>query len=134
MNARLQELGLKDTLIAPDGTLDTTAGDMALLMEAIARYGAVSEQASEEMLALLASQVINDRLPALLPEGTRIAHKVGNWTQSTHDAGIVFSPNATYVIVVLTDYDFGEEGAEVIAQVSRVVYDYYNGPKDRPGN
>ena len=79
------------------------------------------------MLALLASQAINDRLPALLPEGTQVAHKTANWSNATHDAGIVFSPGATYVIVVLTDFGFQDDGAKPVAQLSRAVYDYYNG-------
>ena len=43
------------------------------------------------------------------------------------DFDIVFSPNATYVIVVLTDFGFSDDGAGRIARLSRAVYDYYNG-------
>ncbi len=126
VNATLRSFGLSTSAIPADESLPTNAGDMALLLEAIARRQAVSEQASEEMLALLASQTVNDRLPALLPPGTRVAHKTGNWENANHDAGIVFSPGATYVIVVLTDYGFGGDVSSRIARLSRAVYDYYN--------
>ena len=108
--------------------LPTTAADMALVLEAIARRQVVSGAASDEMLDLLSTTYFADRLVALLPEGTRVAHKTGNSQNATHDAGIVYSPAATYVIVVMTDFGFGDDGATPIARLSRAVYDYYNGP------
>ena len=126
VNETLRNIGLITAAIPADGSLPASAADMALLLEGIARGQAVSQQASEEMVALLATQTINDRLPALLPPGTTVAHKTGNWANANHDAGIVFSPGATYVIVVLTDYGFGGDVSSRIARLSRAVYDYYN--------
>lgn len=126
VNATLRRLGLEISSVPADGSLPTNAGDMALLLEAIARGDVVNEAARDEMLELLASESIADRLPSLLPEGTRVAHKTGNWQNATHDAGIVFSPQATYIIVVLTDLGYQDDGATRIAKVSRAVYDYYN--------
>ncbi len=126
VNQALRDLGLAYSGLVRGGDLLTTAGGTATLVEAIARARAVSSGASEEMIALLESDVINDRLPALLPPGTRVAHKTGNWDNATHDAGIVFSPGATYVIVVLTDYGYTVDGASRIARLSKAVYDHYN--------
>jgi beta-lactamase class A len=122
----LRGMGLQVSTFAGGGSLPVNANDMALLLEAIARRQALSQAASDEMLALLSSETYNDRLPALLPSGTQVAHKTGNWESATHDAGIVFSPRATYVIVVLSDFGFGDDGAGPIARLSRAVYDYYN--------
>ncbi|MEX1254978.1 MAG: serine hydrolase [Dehalococcoidia bacterium] len=122
----LRGMGLQVSTFAGGGSLPLNASDTALLLEAIARRQALSPAASDEMLALLASETYNDRLPALLPAGTRVAHKTGDWENATHDAGIVFSPRATYVIVVLSDFGFSDDGATPIARVSRAVYDYYN--------
>ena len=88
--AHLDEIGMVVTGIEPDGSLPTTAADMALLLEALARRQVVGEAASEEMLRLLLSESIDDRLPALLPDEALVAHKTGNWDEATHDAGIVF--------------------------------------------
>jgi len=126
VNVALRGLGLRGSRFGSDGSLPTTAQDMALLLEAVARGRALDEGASQAMVLYLGSEVVDNRLPALLPEGTRIAHKTGSWENATHDAGVVFSPDATYLIVVLTDYGFVTEGTELIARLSKAVYDYYN--------
>ena len=121
----LRELGLRSTRVN-DPTLPVTAADLARLLDRIACGAAVDEQASREMIGLLARQRVRDRLPALLPEGTVVAHKTGNWTDATHDAGIVFSPRATYVIVVLSETAWRPEP---IARLSAAVYEYSIRPR-----
>jgi len=123
VNAGMAALGLTDTRLLEDD-LPTTAQDMALLMEMIARGQAVDRAASQEMVDLMSLESLNDRLPALLPEGTLVAHKTANWSDATHDAGIVYSPEAVYVIAVLSDKEYE---AKPIAELSRVVYEHYNG-------
>ncbi len=127
INRALRNLGLELSGFYTVGTLPTTAAETAHLLEAIYEGAAVDDEASGEMLALLKTESIDDRIPALLPPGTVVAHKTGNWEDATHDAGIVFSPQATYLIVVLTDYGYSDGGAAPIAELSRAVYGYYNG-------
>jgi beta-lactamase class A len=127
VNASLRGLGLRSTGFI-NGSQPVDALDMAWLLEALYRGRVVSREASDEMILYLASERINDRIPALLPDGTRVAHKTGNWDVATHDVGIVYSRDATYVIVVLTDYGYVSTGAEVISRLSRAAYDYYNPP------
>jgi len=126
VNASLAALGLTDSGLFED-ELPTTAADMALILEAIARGQPLDAGASQAMLDLLASETLADRLPALLPEGTRVAHKTANWTNATHDAGIVYSPAASYVIAVLSDRGYDDYPGDAMAQVSKTVYEYYSG-------
>jgi len=91
INAAMAALGLEETRLTEDGSLPATAGDMARLIEAIARGSAVSDTASKDMTALMETEEIDDRIPRHLPEGTRVAHKTGNWEDATHDAGIVLA-------------------------------------------
>jgi beta-lactamase class A len=49
-----------------------------------------------------------DRLPGSLPEGTRVAHKIGSWETTFSDAGIVFPEGASgaeegYYVVVFSE-------------------------------
>jgi beta-lactamase class A len=75
------------------------------------------------MLDLMLAQKVRDRLPALLPPGAGVANKTGNLPEVTHDVGIVYAPQPTYIIAVLSDRG-GE--SEPIAVLSRAIYDYFN--------
>jgi beta-lactamase class A len=81
------------------------------------------------MVALLSRQKVNDRLPARLPRGTRVAHKTGNWDNATHDVGIVYAPSGPYVLAVLSDLPWV---ANPIAELSRLVYDAFEGAATAP--
>ncbi len=99
---------------------------MTLLLQELVNGKVVSPKASEEMLALLAAQQISDRLPAWLPEGTRVAHKTGNLEGLVHDVGVVYAPTGPVVVVVLTE-GLGEDQAnEFIAKVGRLTYEAFS--------
>ncbi|MGQ9573347.1 MAG: serine hydrolase [Chloroflexota bacterium] len=121
INADMASLGLKHTTVS-SREFTTSARDMALLLELMARGQLVSPEASGEMVHLLTQQTVRDRIPALLPSDTQIANKTGNWLDATHDVAIVYSPGATYVIAVLSDRSWE---SEPIAQISLAVYNYF---------
>jgi beta-lactamase class A len=118
----LQGLGLTESAFRHENVI-STAADMALFLEMAVLGAAVSREASGEMLDLMLAQKVRDRLPALLPPGAGVANKTGNLPEVTHDVGIVYDPQPTYVIAVLSERG-GE--AEPIAMLSRAVYDYFN--------
>jgi len=118
----LQALGLTESAFRPEN-VTSTAADMARFLEMVVLQAAVSREASREMLDLMLAQQVRDRLPALLPPDTEVANKTGNLPEVTHDVGVVYSPQPTYVIAVLSD----ESGdAQFIALLSRAIYDYFN--------
>ncbi len=101
----------------------TTAADIAVLFERLVQGQVVSPETSAEMLDLLAQQEINDRLPALLPTGTRVAHKTGDLDYSIHDAGVIYGPNGPVVVTVLSDdVENREAVVDFIQQVARLAY------------
>lgn len=110
INATLTALGLTDTRIntaLPDDeqTADyntTSARDMATLLLGLARGEIVGPAASRQMLDVLGRQQINDRLPAGLPAGTKIAHKTGDLPGVAHDVGVIDAPMGPRIVVVLT--------------------------------
>lgn len=64
-------------------------------------------------------------IPAGLPSGTRVAHKVGfNTAYATHnDVGIVFGKE-DYVLCVMTETGSAENAKTYIAEISRMIGDY----------
>ena len=101
----------------------TTARALLVLFEKLPRGGAVSPSADAEMVAVLKRQTFNDAIPAGLPAGTVVAHKTGNITRITHDAGIVYGPKP-YVLVVLERGLQDQNAAKaLIANISRTVWE-----------
>lgn len=102
----------------------TTARDLGVLLWAIAQGQAASPAACREMIAVLQRQRFNDGIPALLPRGTRVAHKTGEITGINHDAGIVYPRRGTpYVLVVLTrGIEDQKTSSRLIADLSLMVY------------
>lgn len=100
----------------------TTAGDMAVLLRAIARPDGVSKDSRQAMLELLLQEGIRDGLVAGIPAGTSVAHKTGA-LGATHDVGLVWGPKGPYIIAVLSDTP-GDWAT--VSGLSRLVYDYFN--------
>jgi len=137
INARMQALGLTGTFLgrrfydfeARSRGLEnvTTPADMAALLTRLERRELVSPAASEAMLAILLRQQQSSKIPALLPEGTHIAHKTGTITGASHDAGIIYSPAGPLVLSVFTK-DLPEPDAEaIIRRIARAIYDGWGG-------
>jgi beta-lactamase class A len=104
----------------------TDVTDMVSYFEKLYNKQLVSEDASNQMMALLRQQQINDRIPKYLPDGTVVAHKTGELDGVKHDAGIVFSPKGDYIIVLLSDTNDLTHAAEVEANISKAVWEYFD--------
>ena len=122
VNARIAADGFTRTSIGA-ATAFTSASDVAQALDRVANGTAVDAAASQRMLELLSGQQHNDHIPAPLPAGVRVAHKTGELPGLRHDAGIVFAPSGTYVLVAMVDDAPSESDARgTIIDVSRAVY------------
>jgi len=132
----------------PDVYNQTTTEDLGMLLDDIyqcaqtgggtfsaAFNGDISQSECQLMITYLAQNKIAVLLQAGLPDGTNFSHKHGWITEADGlihtmlDAGIVFSPNNDYVIVVAmyqpTQLIF--DVANLLqAQISSAVYNYFN--------
>ena len=104
-----------------------TASAAFTLLERIYRNTAVSPQASEEMKKILYAQQINDRIPKYLPTNVRVGHKTGELDRYRHDVGIVLGKKSHYIFIFLTDADKPGETSEVIATLSKRIFDALEG-------
>ncbi|HYM16294.1 MAG TPA: serine hydrolase [Dehalococcoidia bacterium] len=127
VNDAMTALGLQHTRLTEDQSLPGTAADFGRLLEAIARGQAVDREASQAMADLLATETINDRIPRELPPGTLVAHKTGNWTDATHDAGIVYGERSAYVMVLMSDIGPDGDAGSVEADIAKIAWDYFEG-------
>lgn len=104
----------------------TTAYNLMLVFEQIAKRKLVSKKACKEMIKILLDQQFNTIIPAQLPANVKVAHKTGSITGIHHDSGIVFLPDGRkYVLVLLSKFEGAEEGpTTTMASVSKIIYDY----------
>ncbi len=103
----------------------TSNRDIALLFEKMYKEEITNAASTQEVLAFFKDTDFEDRLPALLPKTTTVYHKIGNEIAVLHDAGIVTDGTTTYYIGVFTsDITDDEESKKIIAEISKLVYDY----------
>lgn len=104
----------------------TTAYDLMLIFEQIAKGKVVSRKACREMINILLDQRFNDIIPAKLPADVKVAHKTGWITGLHHDAGIIFLPDGRKYILVLLSKNLEDEkaGVKAMATVSEMIYQY----------
>ena len=126
----------------PDPAMQTTAEDMATLLAMLYYCAEGNGGALRAMFAADLTQgkcqaiidvMTRNRIGSLIEEGVPpdvpVAHRHG-WINDTHgDAGIVYSPNGAYVIVVFMykpDWLEWEISSPLIAELSRATYNYFN--------
>ena len=117
--------GVEDTKAYERGLNNTTtAYDLLLLYEKLARREVVHPRASDEMIGTLLDQTDRSIIPARLPASVKVAHKTGNITGVHHDSGIVYLPDGKKYVLVLLSKNLGDfdRGTEAMAKVSELVY------------
>lgn len=109
--------------------------DMGRLLEMIARGGAVSPQASEQMLNIMRGQIYRSRLPRYV-SGFDLPHKTGDFVPYiANDVGLLINGQHKIVICVFTDKQdltegmptalIGEAIENAIGRIGEQVADYY---------
>jgi beta-lactamase class A len=104
----------------------TTAYDLMIIFEKLAKGKAVSKKASQMMINILFDQKFNTIIPAQLPKEVKVAHKTGFITGIHHDSGIVFLADGRKYVLVLLSKNIEEEDKAVraMANVSGMIYQY----------
>jgi beta-lactamase class A len=81
------------------------------MLEKVADPSYTSPELSAEMLDMMTGTSFEDRLPELLPEDARVAHKIGSYGDTFSDAGLVFPEGSSevseayYIVVIAGDAD-----------------------------
>ncbi len=103
----------------------TTASDLARLWvdEASGRAGGTAAQ--QWLYPLLTHTAYEAGIPAGTPSGTNVVHKIGVLEGEVNDAALVTNgPRGAYVLAVMTDGPGGSGGWELVAAISRAVWEF----------
>lgn len=106
--------------------------DMAVYMKKVYDFQQTNKVLGDELVGYLENTVFNDRIPKLLPNDVKVAHKIGNYSGGTwgtviNDVGIIYAENP-YIISVMSKGINEPDGNDVIANISKKVYDFMVNP------
>lgn len=127
-----QELGMSSTKLTGNDVV-TSASDISLYFKKLYQGQIKSLAISAEIKDILSLGNINDRIPAKLPKEVRVVHKTGELPGVRHDGGIVYASAGSgeaspYIIVLMSKgLQYEDKGVEVLANISKDVYDYFVG-------
>lgn len=104
----------------------TTANDLMIIMESIAKGTAGSTEDCKQMIDILKDQHFNDMIPKYFSKTIEVAHKTGSITGVHHDSGIVYLPDGrSFVLVILSKElkDFDKE-TDAMAKLAKETLDF----------
>lgn len=84
---------------------------------------------SELCLSILSQTNYNTQLPASIPSGIRISHKIGeyhlpNGEDGFNDCGIIYYPHKPYILCVMSKNTTQKEADMAISELSKSTYEY----------
>lgn len=100
----------------------TTASDLATLWAAEAGGQAGGAPAQAWLFPLLTHTKYEAGIPAGVPSGTTVVHKVGFVDDAVDDAGVVTRGDTRYVLAITTDGLGGDAGWALVARISAIVW------------
>ncbi|WP_424236866.1 serine hydrolase [Bhargavaea ginsengi] len=105
-------------------TPDTMTG----LLVKLAEGAFINPAVSEAVLDILYRQQLNDRIPARLPSGTRVAHKTGTIASAVNDSGMIELPGGKGQLII-SIFSAGNEttqsGEAMIARIAEIAYQHF---------
>ena len=104
----------------------TTARGLVQLFRALRDPRFFRETSRKQMHEIFLAQEFNTMIPALLPSTTEVAHKTGEISTCTHDAGLVLLPGRRpYAVAILTEHAPDAPAPQkTVARVSRAIYEF----------
>lgn len=113
------EWGMKETSL--ENNL-TSAADIALFFRKLYGGELLNDNNRKEFLEGLTKTAFEIRIPQGVPEGIRVAHKIGNEIGVIADAGIVFVPDSPLLLVFLSKNVSSEGGEKMIVDLTQKIY------------
>lgn len=114
------------------GLGSTTSHDMVELLAKLHAGQIVSPEACKAMLEHLEACEDTTKFPALLPKGTKLAHKTGSVDKIRTAAGIIESASGPVALCVLTEnnrdtsWSDGNAGNRLCAEIAKATFDHFS--------
>jgi beta-lactamase class A len=103
----------------------TTTNDLARLWVDEASGKAGGKGAQQYLYPILTRTSFEQGIPAGVPSGTTVVHKIGILGGQVNDAALVQKgPRGAYVLTIATTGRGGDAGWKVLAEISRAVWQY----------
>lgn len=126
MRQVVADVGFRGSDLSDTYNFQSTPEDFNLFFSRLADNKLLGPKYDAEMRDLLLRTTENDRIPRLLPPGTRVAHKPGKISGVTNDTGLVYLPDGQRVAISVMTRKANPQGArEFISQLSLAAYNYY---------
>ncbi len=112
-----------------DHVNQTSAADVAQLLERIYRRTFGTRAACEEAEELMLSQSTRIKIPAGLPDGIQVGNKTGETNDTENDAAVIYTPSGDYILTILSTGWPDKNAAQLhFRDLSAVVYSYFTDP------
>ena len=123
LNKYAQAHGAKQSAFYVPNT--TTTSDLARLWVDEATEHAGGKPAQQYLYPILTHTAYEAGIPAGVPTGTIVVHKIGILDDEVNDAALVQKgPRGAYVLTICTQGPGGDAGWKVLANISRAVWQF----------
>src|SRR5215471_2299412 len=103
----------------------TTTSDLARLWMDEASQRAGGKAAQQHLYPILTHTSYEDGIPAGVPSGTTVVHKIGVLDTVVNDAALVpRGPHGAYVLTICTQGQGGDAGWKLLADISHTVWQF----------
>lgn len=105
--------------------------DLACFLQMLGQGQLLDRKWTSWCMGVLSRARFNNRIPRLLPRGTRVYHKTGSIVGVVNDAGIIRLPGGEHLVVAVLVQDIragaDEAASAAIARIARMAWDCWAG-------
>jgi beta-lactamase class A len=110
-----------------DNRIRITARQFSTFMKALVNSSYLSQENSEFALSLLAQTEFKAGFVKGLPEGTKVAHKFGEWDDQKqfelHESGIIYVKNRPFLLTIMSKGTERKALPGLLSAITRTVYE-----------
>jgi beta-lactamase class A len=119
INRKMRDWGMEQTDLEKNLT---SADDIALFFDQLYQGKLVNQTHQDKMIADMTNTIYETEIPAGLPEGIRVAHKVGYEERVIADAGLIFVPNNPFIMVIMSQETNVNQAKNTFPQLAKEIY------------